>query len=226
MYEEVIVLIIRNYTEPIRVLCAGYRVLTLVRFGDGLAADCLSLLESSVAGHLQDILEGAWAAREKAIKLSRTIQRELRPLITSIIVADILCLIASVSEVLAVENTFQRVRLVGATFLYLVSMLSLLYGLICITEKDEMTLEALQEAPLGGAVSVALDLSGFGRVTSTTVVSIFGAFVAFFCFLMEQKDKSVEETQGETTDTSNGVLLNASIELSSPVFFTFDNATK
>ncbi|OQV19937.1 hypothetical protein BV898_06204 [Hypsibius exemplaris] len=263
MYEEIIALIIRNYTEPIRVLCTGYLVLALVRFGDGLAAECLSLLESSVAGHLQDTLEGAWAARERAIKLSTTIHRELQPLITSIIVADISCLIGCVGEVLANQNTFQRVRLVGATFLYLVSMLSLLYGLICITEKDEMTLEALQEAcsrntynssrelttknagqenahladyarlfstqvfgwSCFGKRQVALDLYGFGRVTSTTVISISGAFVAFFCFLVEQNDRSIAATQGATTGTSNGVLLNASFELSLPVSFTSDNAT-
>jgi hypothetical protein len=85
--------------------------------------------------NVDTIVRKAWMAREYALTLGRSIQTELRLVFSCVVISDILCLVASVGEVLAPETTFQRIRLAGSMVLYVTSLFSVIYGLICVAHE-------------------------------------------------------------------------------------------
>ncbi|GAU96502.1 hypothetical protein RvY_07937 [Ramazzottius varieornatus] len=148
--EDVVVLVTRNSTEAVRVLCAGYLGHLLITFANKQVREAETILRTEMGDSenpevLETVLRSAWVTRERTLGISRIIERELQLLLTVVLVADILSIASCVGEVLAPENVFKSVRLLTYMLLYVVSSVNIFTGLIKITDKDQSTYVALQE---------------------------------------------------------------------------------
>ncbi|OQV19765.1 hypothetical protein BV898_06304 [Hypsibius exemplaris] len=148
LQEEMIIFVLRNITEGIRVLCSGCLGIFLVQFSSGLATACYTMLkcaqrkrENLVSGELTKI----WASRENALAMAGSIQRELGALISVIFITDISSMVCVVGETLRLGSPMGRIRLGVSTTIYLVSFFSLSHGLVRLTDVDEKTLNIVKK---------------------------------------------------------------------------------
>ena len=145
---EYIRLFTRNTTEPIRVICAGYLGIFLHRFKRGLAAKCERILSNAIHKKndpLNDAdLQEAWNAREMALTMAGMIQRELGPLLSVILIVDVLCLNACFANFLypidgnsagfIMFHFDDYIRNVTDIVVYLTSLFCVSYGLISLND--------------------------------------------------------------------------------------------
>jgi hypothetical protein len=136
--EQILNTFLRNWPESIRLLCSGYLGLMLCRFEKGLAAQCrLQLGIDSKNNHalMPDRVEKAWNAREQALALAATIQKELGLLLALIIFGDILSVNCTVASFLFEGDITRCLRKVAAVLLYLGSLFSITVGLISLMDE-------------------------------------------------------------------------------------------
>ncbi|OQV19759.1 hypothetical protein BV898_06298 [Hypsibius exemplaris] len=153
---EVIMLVGRNYTEPIRVMCAGYLGILLCRFAEGLAVKCENVFAKIASGSRitltsEDVQE-AWNAREMALTMSELISDNLGSLLSAIIISDVLCLNSSFANFLfpcTIYTVFDQIRNGVQIVVYITSLLSITTGLIRLHDIDDRTWNIVKKLQSG-----------------------------------------------------------------------------
>ena len=141
MEEQLINLFMRNFTENLRVLCSGYLAIVLYDFHVGPASDCREILSRSISSSDKKVqltkfaMERAWNRRELSLELADTIQAELGPLLTLILIADAVSVNANFSDFLFAMDALGLVRDFAGIAMYICSFLCVTGGLVSLYEE-------------------------------------------------------------------------------------------
>jgi hypothetical protein len=141
MQEELILLFSRNLTEAVRLLFSGYMAVLLCRFSKIWAIQCRSQLvvnsknDSQIILATKENIEKAWAAREQALHMTCTIQKEFGFLLTIIVLSDLVSLNSTLADSLLERSMTIFLRNGVTVLVFLVSTLTIASGLINLTDE-------------------------------------------------------------------------------------------
>jgi hypothetical protein len=141
MQEELILLFSRNLTEAVRLLFSGYMAVLLCRFSKIWAIQCRSQLvvnsknDSQIILATKENIEKAWAAREQALHMTSTIQKEFSSLLTIIVLSDLVSLNSTLANFLLERSMTIFLRNGVTVLLFSVSTLTIASGLINLTDQ-------------------------------------------------------------------------------------------
>ncbi|OQV19758.1 hypothetical protein BV898_06297 [Hypsibius exemplaris] len=146
MQDEMFTGFVSNFTESLRLLCSGFVGLILVEFSCGPASECRAILQRTKSlADLSSDLPKAWTAREQSLVTAIGFRTHLTTLLIMILLSDVICLNAAFSSFVVLTVPESLVRLVVSILLYVVSIYSVVQGLICLTHTDDSTLEIVQQ---------------------------------------------------------------------------------
>ncbi|OQV14502.1 hypothetical protein BV898_11342 [Hypsibius exemplaris] len=146
--EQMVIFIVRNFTEATRLLCSGYLAGYLHHFAEGLGGYCKIILGKVVRDPLQQLsytdLQRAWDAREEAITLAGTIKQQIGSFLTFILFSDMIAMFSTMGDFLFFSDSYVYLHNAVSILLYIVSSMSVAGGLIAMFDEDEETLQNLK----------------------------------------------------------------------------------
>ena len=133
--EQAVILLVRNATESVRLLCSGYVAGLLYDLADGLCSQCRVFLEQATQDPQRVMyvdLQRAWDARELSISMAGKVQRQLSGLLAFILLSDMVSLFSTIGDFLFFTNYIVYIHNCASIVLYIASLMAVSGGLIAL----------------------------------------------------------------------------------------------